>query len=208
MTQPSGQTAAPTPATVATPPAPRSWWRRNRIALLVVVVLLPATLAITFAQQWLSYFDQRPSRPVDLSTSKTVDFADTGWRIVSTTRVAASSSEGADRALPPGTDLVSVTVDVTPHGLSGDDNSPMCTVRLEDFHGTGEDRSWSTVTSGAISLAGNGPDNVGCDSEESGPYSFTAEFVVPPTAGSDSDLALSIAVVSEFPDYLRLTLPR
>lgn len=172
------------------------------------MVLLPATLAITFAQQWLSYFDQRPSRPVDVISADSVDFADTSWRIVSTTRVAASSSEGADRALPKGTDLVSVTVDVTPHRLGDDNRSQMCTVRLEDFHGRGEDRSWSTVTSGAISLTGYGPDNVGCNSEESGPYSFTAEFVVPADAGDGSDLALSIAVVSEFPEYLRLTLPQ
>ncbi|WEO75794.1 hypothetical protein BJQ94_10390 [Cryobacterium sp. SO2] len=192
------------------------WFQRNRLALLAIVVLLPATLGIMAVHQWLGYFAGWPSKPVDVTAGESVRYGQFGWRIESTDRVGADSAEGRERDLPAGTDLVVVTVRVDPTGatrptVAADasalvDTWRLCTARLEERGGPHAARSWTNAANGAVSLAGAGPALSSCSSELSEPYTFDAEFVVPHDAGEQATLALGISVVSELPEYARFAL--
>jgi hypothetical protein len=180
------------------------WLRRNARPLVAVVVLLPATLGIMFANQWLGYVDQRPTRPMDVAAGETLDYGNAHWRVEETDRVPGDSAAGRERDLPAGTDLMVVTVRVDPTGPGPDGKYDGCTVRLEESGGNTPTRSWTN--GGAISLDGSGPTLASCSSELGTPYTFDAQFVVPRDAGESSDFTLGISVVTELPEYARFAL--
>lgn len=182
------------------------WLRRNWLALAAVAVLLPATLAITAANQWSTYLAGSPSSPLDVAAGVAVHYGHSGWQVEGTERVSATSAAGQERKLPAGTDLVIVTVRVDPIELLEDGTAELCTARLEEDGGTGLPRSWGNASSNPVPLAGPGPELRSCSSEQRIPYTFDAEFVVPADAGDGATLSLGISVPAEFPDYLRFAL--
>lgn len=182
------------------------WLRRNRRALLAVLVLLPTTLGIMVANQWVRYFEEWPSRPVDVAAGETLDYGNARWSVEATDRVIGASAEGRERDLPAGTDLVLATVRVDPTGTDPDGVPDLCTVRLEESGGENATRSWSNAAGGAIPLDGAGPSLTSCSSELSTTYTFDAEFVVPADAGDSSTLTVGIAVVDALPEYARFAL--
>ena len=182
----------------------KAWLRHNRIGLVAVAVLLPATVGITFANEWNAYFGERPSAPVEVAAGDTADFAKTGWAVEGTERIPASSPEGEEIGLPAGSELVVVTVRVTPGELDGDGESPGCLVRLEELDGDAGGRSWGDAMSEPISFSPTDGVETICTASRVDPYLFESTFVVPSDAGDD--LALSVTVVSELPQYLRLRL--
>ena len=184
----------------------RGWLRQNLLALAAVAVLLPATVAITMANQWSTALAGSPSRPVDLAAGATAEYGHSAWLVEKTDRVSASSAAGRERDLPAGTDLVIVTVRVDPVELLEDGTAELCTARLEENGGAGLPRSWGSAAGGPITLAGPGPDLRSCSSDQTAPYTFDAEFVVPADAGDGAALSLGIGVPTEFPDYLRFAL--
>jgi len=182
------------------------WLRRNRLALAAVAVLLPATLAITSANEWSTSLAASPSRPVDVAAGDTVQYGPSRWHVEKTARVSATSAVGQERDLPAGTDLLVVTVRVDPRELVEGAASGGCIARLEEHGGPGPARSWGSASANPITLAGPGPEFTSCSSEQVSPYSFDAEFVVPADAGDGATLSVGIAVVDEFPAYLRMDL--
>ncbi|WP_216364026.1 hypothetical protein [Subtercola boreus] len=178
--------------------------RRNGIALGAVVVLVPLTLGVTFSNEWVAYYANRPSQPVAVAAASTADFAGTGWAVESSRRIAADSAEGVEAGLPSGSQLVVVTVDVTPRELSGEGKSPYCTLRLEE-QGRGElARTWGDATFDAIDY--REPEGVesGCNTDLATPYRMEAKFVIP--GDVQTTLALRLEVVDELPRYLSFTL--
>ena len=186
-------------------PKPAGWLRRNSRALVAIVVLLPATLGIMFANQWIGYFEQWPSRPVDAAAGEALEYGNARWSIVATDRVPGTSPAGRERDLPDGTDLVVVTVRVDPTGFGPDGVPDLCTARLEESGGGTVTRSWSNGSRGAL-LGGAGPLLTSCSSEVSTRYSFEAEFVVPAGAGESSSFTINIAVPGFLPEYGRFAL--
>ena len=181
------------------------WLRRNSRALLAVLVLLPLTVGIMFANQWIRYFEEWPSRPVNAAVGETLEYGNARWRVESTDRVSADSAAGRERDLPAGTDLISVTVEVDPTGTGPDGVPDLCTARLEESGGGTVTRSWSNGSRGAL-LGGAGPLLTSCSSEVSTRYSFEAEFVVPAEAGESSSFTVNIAVPGFLPEYGRFAL--
>jgi hypothetical protein len=186
--------------------APRGWFRRNSRALLAILVLLPATLGIMFANQWLGQLDERPSRPVDVAVGDSVDYGRASWTIAGTERVPGTSAAGRERDLPPGTDLIVVTVGVSPSGPGTDGEQDLCSVRLEESRSDGTTRSWSNAAGGRIDLGGDGPAITSCSAGLSSPYVFDAEFVVPVETGDVDTLTADIVVVHALPEYARFAL--
>lgn len=180
------------------------WLRRNARPLVAVVVLLPTTLGIMFANQWLGYFDQRPTRPVEVAAGETLEYGNARWSVEAADRVPGDSVVGRERDLPAGTDLMVVTVRVDPTGPGPDGRYDGCSVRLEESGGSTPTRSWAN--GGPISLDGSGPDLTSCSSELGTPYTFDAQFVVPHDAGESSDFTVGIAVPTEAPEYARFAL--
>lgn len=185
--------------------APVGWLRRNGRALLAVLVLLPLTVGIMFANQWLRYFEEWPSRPVNAAIGETLEYGNARWRIESTDRISADSDAGRERDLPAGTDLVSVTVEVDPTGTGPDGVPDLCAARLEESGGGTVTRSWSNGSRSAL-LGGVGPTLTSCSSDLSTRYSFEAEFVVPAEAGESSNLTINISVPGFLPEYARFAL--
>lgn len=181
------------------------WLRRNGRALLAVLVLLPVTVGIMFANQWIRYFEEWPSRPVNAAVGETLEYGNARWRVESTDRVSADSAAGRERDLPAGTDLISVTVEVDPTGTGPDGVPDLCTARLEESGGGTVTRSWSNGSRGAL-LGGAGPSLTSCSSDLSTRYSFEAEFVVPAEAGESSSFTVNIAVPGFLPEYGRFAL--
>ncbi|PPF78932.1 hypothetical protein C5B96_13955 [Subtercola sp. Z020] len=180
------------------------WLRRNGLALAAVVVLVPLTVGITFSNEWISYYAERPSQPVVVGAGAAADFAGTGWRIEGSRRIAADSAEGADASLPAGSQLVVVTVGVTPRELDDEGTSPFCEVRLQEAGGGELARSWGDASFEPIDYRVSEEAETACTSELTTPYRFEALFVIP--AEVDTALVLRLEVVEELPRYLALTL--
>lgn len=201
-----------------------SWWRRNRIGLVAVAVLAPATLAVTFSTEWVEYYAERPSQPVSVAAGDSVDFAGTGWRVLTAQRFAAAELEaGLEDEVPPGSDLVVVTVEVTPRELDAEGRSPLCIAVLDELDGPdgAVQRTWqdamvtgyelAAAPAGALapSVLDAGYDEPGaaetaCTAENTDPYTMVKGFVVPSDAGDD--LALDLELAAELPRFLRLQL--
>jgi hypothetical protein len=175
------------------------WLRRNAIALGAVVVLVPASLFVTFSSDWLSYWQQRASSPVAVERGADVGFGGAEWRVTEVRRIR-STELPADAGAPPGTDAVVVSVAVSP----GEATAPGCLLTLEETREGAAPRSWSADTGADIDL-GLGLDvPLSCDPEQTGDYTLQAVFVVPADTGDA--LRLNVEVVDELPRYLSVTL--
>ena len=182
----------------------KPWLRNNWIGLVAVAVLLPATVGITFANEWNAYFGERPSAPVDIASGDTAAFAGSDWAVEGSERIPASSTEGEEIGLPAGSELVVVTMRVDPGELDGEGESPRCIVRLEELDGGTAQRSWGDAASEPISFSSTEGTESICTASNVDPYLVESTFVVPSDVGDD--LALSVTVVSELPEFLRLRL--
>jgi len=181
-----------------------TWLRRNWIALVAVAVLAPATVGITFATQWTEYFGGRASAPTSVGAGDTAEFARADWSLTSSRRISGTSAEGLEIGLPAGSDLVVVTVRVSPEPPADGDETPGCLVRLEEFDGTSVTRSWGDATLDPISYTAAEGTHSYCASDAVGPYTLESVFVVASDAGDE--LALSVTVATELPRYLSFRL--
>lgn len=178
----------------------RRWLRSNRFGLVAVAVLLPATVAITFATQFSSYFSGRPSVPLAVASGATAEFARADWTLVDSRRIAGTSDEGAEIGLPTGSDLVVVTVRVSP----GDGEAPGCLMQLDELAGSSVIRSWGESTTDPIDYTPAEDTRSYCDSDAVAPYTLEAAFVMASDAGDD--LAFAVSVDRELPRYLSFRL--
>jgi hypothetical protein len=185
----------------------KHWLAKNWVGLVGVAVLLPVTLGITFAQQWTAYLANWPTAPVEVDEGVTADYAGTGWSLDSTIRISASSVEGREIGLPNGSDLVVARVLVEPDVLDDDGKSPYCQVRLQELRGQSIAREWNDASFDPIDFDATAGTERYCVTEQTEPYMLESIFIVPEDAGSDgTHLGMSLNVVEELPDYLRITL--
>jgi hypothetical protein len=184
----------------------RRWLKQNAVALVAVAVLAPATVAVTFSTEWSSFLTTRPTQPIEVADGLAAEFDGAQWRVARTERISSASREGVDAALPAGSDLVLVTVEVDPGNLTGEDKSSFCTVRLGEYEGSRDTavRSWGDATFSGIDY--RTPDGVesGCSPDIIEPYTFTSTFVIADDASDD--LGLLLQVSDELPRYLLLRL--
>ena len=179
----------------------KRWLRHNWIGLIAVAVLLPATVGITFATQWTSYFSGRDSAPVSVAKNTDFGFSTAEWRFESGERITADSPEGQRIGLPPETALVVVTVRITPDGSP---ESPGCLVRLEELDRGADSRSWAESTYDPIDYSPTDGTQTYCPTDTTEPYVLESTFVVP--ADAVDGLGLSIVVPGELPRYLSFRL--
>lgn len=195
----------PMPPTVpAAVPAPASsWWRSNRVALGLVVILLPAVIAFTFTNEWGAYWSQRSSEGVAASAQSGADFGEAHWKLDGTRRIPNRSAQGLAIGLPAGTDLVVATIAVDPASVDAEGLSTFCTVRLAELDGGRTSREWKQT---GYTTGYRPPEGIeySCVRELSTAYRFDAAFVVPADAGDDLELRLDVA--DELPRYLAFRL--
>ena len=176
---------------------------RRWVPVLAVLVLVPLTLGITFQNEWVSYYQSRPSQPVEVAAGEAIDFGGAGWQVSDVAETEASSELGEEIGLPAHTRLVTVTVEVTP-GEPIDGLSPYCMATLQELDGDRVVRNWDDATFANIDYYPEDPVEWGCTTELTRPYTFEAWFVIPDDAGEQ--LSLSLEVSEQQPRYLRLAL--
>jgi hypothetical protein len=179
------------------------WLRRNWIALAAVVVLVPATLALTFSAEWGRYYAERPIEPVVVERGEPADFAGTGWRVADVRRVAADSAPGVEAGAPAGTDLVLVTIAVKPRELDAEGRSPGCGVQLAELRGDDVVRTWKDANYSVDHVPAHGVETI-CTPDLTAGYRFETVFVVPRDTGDE--LVVDLELVNELPRFLRLAL--
>jgi hypothetical protein len=182
----------------------KRWLRTNLVGLVAIVLLVPATVAITFANEVGAYNDARATEYVAMGPGDDLDYGGNGWKLEDVRRISWASEEGVDTDLPNATDLVVVTVSVTPKEFSAEGLSSFCTVRLNEMDKDSIARSWMDSTHDPIDFWP--PDGVEayCKSDLDDPYLMQSAFVVP--SDTSDELTMQIMVDAELPRYLRLRL--
>ncbi len=174
-----------------------SWFRRNLVALVAVAVLLPATLAVTFWNDWVGYWDQRASVPTVVELGAEAQYGGAAWEVTDVRTAEPSSEFGRSIGLPADTRFVSVLLEVTP-----EQSSPGCQFTLREE--SGRQRTWNTADLSPLDYYPQGDDSAFCDSERTDPYRIEVYFVVP--VDVSEELVLTIEVGESLPSYLRMRL--
>lgn len=160
----------PTPAPVAEVPAkPPSWWRRNRLALIALAVLVPGTaIGIGWHEWHQSYgFDARPFMPTVVADGDTAELAEATWGPVRGGELDDIS--GFD--VPDGATVIAIGVPVDP-GPDG----VTCETPLLVHQASG--REWRPARS-EIGLPSDPAEPETCLKSETGDYELIVPFVVP-----------------------------
>lgn len=162
----------PQPVLPVPAPAPRtSWWRRNRLALIALAVLAPATALGIGWHEWHQFYgyDARPYLPTVVDDDGTAELAGATWGPVRSVEVADTS--GFD--VPEGTTLIAVAVPVDVESSS--EGISCRTPRLVQQQ-TG--REWESVRF-EIGLLSDPDEPEFCSTDETGSYELLVPFVVP-----------------------------
>jgi hypothetical protein len=179
----------------------RAWWRRNLWGLLGIVVVLPLSAWLVFATGWFTYFDVRPTQPVNIAEGETAQF---GGNTITLTSADVLDSEAA----PAGTSIVSALVEMEPGPVDAEGNSTMCILALTGADGVGSADlgEWRALSTGDLDWRPADPESAaGCDSTRAEPYLIETAYLVP-DAALDLDLAVRLELLSELPRYLSLSL--
>lgn len=182
-------------------PVEPSWWRNSRIALLSLVVIVPAAVFAALSVDAIDYWE---SQHRDISTVAKGDTATLGAMTASV--VDAWSAEGGTArgeayGVPEGRVLVSVTIELDP-SAAGEEFTG-CRIRLLERE---TDTRWNPSTSGVDYYPGDGlPDEVPltCSAFDSS-YPIEETFVLP--ADVSDDAIVEVVIASELPRVLHLEL--
>jgi hypothetical protein len=181
------------------------WWRRNRVALVAVVLIAPVTVGVVFQKEWGGFGAGPSAAAVEVAAGDDAFYGGTGWRVTGVDRIRWSSAPGAERELPTGTDLVVVHLAVTPGDLEGGESTG-CTLELDEGEGDRSARLWKPAPSTYVPYDPDDGASTYCDPSRTSPYELAASFLVPVDAGEDASLRLSVEAADELPRFLRITL--
>lgn len=157
--------AAPVPGA----PSSGGWWRRNRLALLAVAVLVPVIGLGIPRFEWQIGFSMAPAQTaVEVADEGTLDLRDATWGPIRSDEI--DDLTGLD--MPPDTKLIAAVIPVDP-----DDGSKVaCNAPRLVQQSTG--REWKPVRSEVgIPFAAEEPDT--CNSATTEPYQLVVGFVLP-----------------------------
>lgn len=147
-----------------------SWWRRNRLALAAVALLLPATALSIGWHEWYQYYGYgaRPYQPIAVEKGDTVELAGATWGPVRGGVIEDVS--GLD--VPDGTKLIAVAVPVE----ADDEEGVACERPRLIQQSTG--REWESVRH-EIGLEFDVDEPEYCTSLDTGSYELIVPFVLP-----------------------------
>lgn len=155
-----------------------SWWRRSRWALLSLAVLVPAAAAAALSVDAFDYLSSRPSVVTVVEPGRSADLGEASLRVLDSWMATADSERGGRYAVPEGTVLVSVTLELDASAASEDF---ACMVRLLE---PDRQRRWTSGYTDTDYFPGRDlPDDVpsGCSSADK-PFPFEVTFLIPDDA--------------------------
>lgn len=112
------------------------WWRRSRWAVVALVILVPAAVAASLSIDAFDYLASRPSMVTTVEPGHPATFGEASVRVIDSWTATSDSAVGERYAVPEGTALVSVTLELDAV-RAGEDFR--CQTRLRD---PVEDRRW------------------------------------------------------------------
>jgi hypothetical protein len=117
-----------------------TWWRRNLIALLALVVLVPATV---FVSSGLSFLDFRSNNPVPVEVKPGARLTEFGrtWSV----RVAKEFPSTGTNGIPKGSALVAAVIGMTPGATAADHPIACGDVELRAPGSESRERSWPVL---------------------------------------------------------------
>lgn len=152
-----------------TPRRPASWWRRNRWALLALVLLVPVTALSIGWHEWYGWYGYgaRPYIPVVATADGSVELADATWGPVRSTEI--EDLRGLD--VPEGATVIAAAIPVAPavDGVG-------CAAPELVQQSTG--RTWKPVRS-EIGLDHDSDEPSTCSAVGTAPYELIVAFVLP-----------------------------
>lgn len=167
------------------------WWRRNALALGVLVVLVPGTAATIAFTSWGEWGAAHPTRPITVPLGETVSFA--GATIGEANAVFDHDVDGT----PNGARVVAVTLEIDPQGRELSCASPT----LREVGGS--QRQWGEASFDLDRPYD--PDRVGyCDPDTVTAYTLSVDYLVPEDASGPFALEFSTSVA--LPEYLRIVV--
>ena len=116
----------------------RSWFRRNAVALVVLVVAATALVGVVLGRPLLLNAQSQPP-PAEVATGESIEAAGYTWTLVSSDEVARSAD---NEAIPEGLAVTFALIEVRP----GNDpqTSGACSAELTSGRGP-EARRWTTL---------------------------------------------------------------
>ncbi|KRA24647.1 hypothetical protein ASD65_09665 [Microbacterium sp. Root61] len=169
----------------------RGWWRRNALALGVLVVLAPATAAAISFTAWNSWDEGHPTRPITVPLGSSVVFS--GSQIAD----AQARFDGEVDGTPAGARVVSVTIEIDPQDREFHCASPT----LREV--SGAQRQWEEA-SFELDRPYDEDRVTYCDPDLRAPYTLSLDYLVPEDASGP--FALEFSTAEALPEYLRLLL--
>lgn len=177
-----------------------SWWRRSRWALLALLVLVPASLAASLSIDAFDYLGSRPSVVTTIERGERASFGEASIRVVDSWTADAGSALGERYAVPEGTALVSVTLELD---ASRAGEEFRCQTRLRDP--VADRRWWAGYTDTDYVPGERTPDGVPSTCTWfAHAYPFELTFLIPEEA--QDAIVLEVFTSDRLPEAYHLRL--
>jgi hypothetical protein len=185
------------------------WWRRNRWALIALIVLIPGALAAAFSVYGFGYFGNQARQAVVVADGETGSFTTQAYTpdptasptpqpdtssltvdisLTDYTVVPWDSDTGREVGLVEGTEAVSAILHVDATGLPDDVFG--CDAILA-APGPGGERVWEIASGSDIDYYPSGDLVSYCDLGSGEEFDWEAVFVVPEGVGDDATLFIT-----------------
>lgn len=180
-----------------------AWLRRNRWALIALVVLIPGALAAAMSVSWFAYYGERlpswavvppgeagsfvPDRPRPEDGTPT-PAPPASLTLTDYTIVPWDSDPGRELGLLEGTEAVSALIRVDAAGMPEDVFG--CAAQLVADGPSGE-RTWTVASSLDIDYYPGGDLEASCRLSQGGSFTWEAVFVVPEGVAEDARLYIT-----------------
>ncbi|WP_460796420.1 hypothetical protein [Microbacterium sp. GXF0217] len=177
------------------------WWRRNRIALIALAVLIPVTTATLVGVAWSRYYLYEPTIPLAAGEDESLELADTTWGPVR----AVDVTDVEELTAPSDARVIAVALPVDPHG-----ESPSCFSPVLVEQDTG--RRWQQMNN-ALSIPYSPDEHITCitpEEDENGepgpvvPYEIIVGYIVPEDAAGL--FWVEVGELDSYPSFLRFSV--
>lgn len=172
------------------------WWRRNRGALLAIVILVPLMVGIAGGWEFWNRVQGRPTFPVTAAVGSSLDFGG-----ITFGPATAEVTSIPDAQLPPNTKIIAVSVRVDRHDATTSCSIPV----LREL--TGKGRLWEADSQ---IVPWNWRLNTLCPAQSTrnlfpgGAFSIDVPFIVPDDV--DGELGVEFTIPNQLPRYARLVV--
>lgn len=174
----------------------RGWWRRNRVGLIVLAVLVPGSVAAVGGLSWWDDFSSRANVPV---TARGADPVSLGGSDFGPAQATVVTDTTGLKGIPPTAKVVAVNVPVHPNGKT----KPTCSSPVLVEQSTG--RRWAEMGH-TLGVAFDPDHTTSCAtaSDHTGPLEMITFYLVPQDAAGP--FWVDVDVIDARPEFARFSV--